>query len=99
MLKKLTLLLFIPFTLQAQEDDLKIKTGSFDFEVAGRTYLYEGEYVISKERGSKEKLPHGKGKLMQPENMEVEKMSKKGYSLTPYLYDGEWKLGVKHGKG
>lgn len=108
MLKTLTLLIFIPFALQAQ-DDLKIKTGSFDYEAYGKTYEYEGEYVVSKESGSKEKLPHGKGKLTQPEKLgkaimdgdasSVEKFTKKNYSDEPYLYDGEWHMGEKHGVG
>lgn len=108
MLKTLTLLFFIPIALQAQ-DDLKIKTGSFDYEAYGKTYEYEGEYVVSKESGGKEKLPHGKGKLTQPDKLgkaimdgdasSVEKFTKKGYSDEPYLYDGEWHMGEKHGVG
>lgn len=114
MKKLITLLLFIPVVLKAQ-DDLKVKTGSFDYEAYGKTYEYRGEYVISKESGSKEKLPHGKGTLKQPEklddaikngdkypytmNSEIEKFKKKGYAAEPYLYDGEWHMGEKHGIG
>jgi uncharacterized protein (TIGR02145 family) len=97
-MKKLLISILLPFSLLAQED-LKTSTGSFDYQIDGDTYLYEGDYVISKESGKKEKLPHGKGKLMQPENMTPEKMEKKGYSLTPYFYEGEWKLGAKEGVG
>lgn len=102
------LLLFIPLVLEAQ-DDLKVKTGTFDYSAYGRVYEYTGEYVMSKESGSKEKLPHGKGKLTQPEKLEkavmagwvsgVEKFTKKGYAAEPYLYDGEWHMGKKQGTG
>lgn len=108
MIKKITLLLFIPFVLHAQ-DDLKVKTGTFDYSAYGRVYEYTGEYVMSKESGSKEKLPHGKGTLKQPEKLDkalvdvdipsIEKVIKKGYNPEPYLYDGEWYMGKKNGVG
>lgn len=108
-MKKIFFTLFIvPLSFIAQ-DDLKVKTSSFDYNAYGKTYEYEGEYVVSKESGSKEKLPHGKGKLTQPEKLEkaamagwvsgVEKFTKKGYAAEPYLYDGDWHMGQKHGVG
>jgi hypothetical protein len=108
MIKKITFLLFIPFVLHAQ-DDLKVKTGTFDYSAYGRVYEYTGEYVMSKESGSKEKLPHGKGILKQPEKLDkalvdvdipaIEKFIKKGYSPEAYLYNGEWYMGKKNGIG
>lgn len=91
------------------QDDLKVKTGTFDYAAFGRMYEYTGEYVMSKESGSKEKLPHGKGTLKQPEKLDkalvdvdipsIEKVIKKGYNPEPYLYDGEWYMGKKNGVG
>jgi uncharacterized protein (TIGR02145 family) len=91
------------------QDDLKVKTGTFDYTTYGRIYEYTGEYVWSKESGSKEKLPHGKGTLKQSEKFDkaitegdvsaVEKFTKKGYATEPYLYDGDWHMGKKHGIG
>jgi hypothetical protein len=91
------------------QDDLKVKTGTFDYSAYGRVYEYTGEYVMSKESGSKEKLPHGKGTLKQSEKFDkaitegdvsaVEKFTKKGYATEPYLYDGDWHMGKKHGIG
>lgn len=118
---KIALLLFIlssPF-INAQ-DDLKVKTGNFDFstmflennentKILGFTYEYEGDFIISKERGNKEKLPHGKGKLKQPEKLEkaivdndistIEKLTEKGFGFDPYFYEGEWSMGKKNGLG
>jgi hypothetical protein len=89
------------------QDDLKVKTGTFDYSAYGRVYEYTGEYVMSKESGSKEKIPHGKGTLKQPEKLDkalvdvdipsIEKVIKKGYNLEPYLYHGEWYMGKKNG--
>jgi uncharacterized protein (TIGR02145 family) len=91
------------------QDDLKVKTGTFDYSAYGRVYEYTGEYVWSKESGSKEKLPHGKGTLKQSEKFDkaitegdvsaVEKFTKKGYATEPYLYDGDWHMGKKQGSG
>jgi hypothetical protein len=87
------------------QDDLKVKTGTFDYSAYGRVYEYTGEYVMSKESGSKEKIPHGKGTLKQPEKLDkalvdvyiakIEKVIIKGYNPEPYLYDGEWYMGKK----
>lgn len=108
-MKKIFFTLFIvPLSFIAQ-DDLKVKTSSFDYNAHGKTYEYEGEYVVSKESGSKEKLPHGKGKLKQPKKLDkaltdgdvaaIEKFASKGYAVEPYLYDGEWQMGKKQGLG
>jgi len=109
-MKHLFLFFFLlgTFCAQAQED-AKVKTGTFDYVAYGKTYEYTGEYVISKESGGKEKLPHGKGKLVQPEKLDkaitdgdmvsIEKYTKKGYSPEPYSYDGEWHMGKKQGAG
>jgi hypothetical protein len=99
MIKQLTLLLMaLPLMLAAQQE-LKIKQGAFDYMAQGRLYRYEGEFVISKLSGKKEKLPQGLGILGLPTGLSAEAMAKKGYSPIPYSYQGTWQAGKKHGMG
>ena len=96
--KFLALILFSFSGISFAQEEVKIKSGSFDYNFNGHLYLYVGEYVITKDDGNKEKLPNGKGKLTQPQ-METLDLVKKGYSVVPYLYEGDWKLGQKDGEG
>jgi hypothetical protein len=98
-MKQFTLLLLsLPLMLAGQQE-VKIKKGAFDYMAQGRLYRYEGEFIISKQTGKKEKLPQGLGVLGLPTGLSPAVMAKKGYSPIPYSYQGTWQAGKKHGMG